>query len=168
MGLIGRMASLFRRGRRKPEGSIRVVDPSPLNWLSITYNTVEELVRVAPGGAVGPAAMKSYRWRDDRTLEIDIRRGNCFPGGEMLTSATVLRAFDEMMRWAAPHPPGTHFNLDPKTRCEVTGEYAVRLHLPAPDGLAPGKLRAMHLMSTPFWNEVGFGYTRNNTGEGRW
>lgn len=38
-------------------GVLRVVDPSPLNWLYVTYNTVEELVRVTRGGKVRPAAM---------------------------------------------------------------------------------------------------------------
>lgn len=72
------------------------------------------------------------------------------------------------MRWRAPHPPGTQFNLAPGTRCEVTGEHTVRLHFPAPDGLAVGKLRAMHIMSTRFWDGPGFGYARNGSGEGHW
>jgi len=53
---------------REPQGTIYVVDRSPLNWLYITYNTVEELVRTDEKGHVVPAAMKSYRWVDDRTL----------------------------------------------------------------------------------------------------
>ncbi|MDQ3607868.1 MAG: hypothetical protein M3459_03070 [Actinomycetota bacterium] len=80
----------------------------------------------------------------------------------------MTRSFDEQIRWTAPHPPGTHFNIDPRTRCEVLGEHRVRFHLPEPDGLAIGKLRATHVMSTRFWEEVGFGYERNGTGEGHW
>ncbi len=72
------------------------------------------------------------------------------------------------MRWKSSHPPRTQFNLDGGTRCEVTGEHTVRFHFPAPDGLALGKLRAMHIMSTRFWDEVGFGYKKNGTGEGHW
>jgi hypothetical protein len=45
------------RGRREPRGVVRVVDPNPLNWLYVTYNTVKEPVRVTKGGKVGPAAM---------------------------------------------------------------------------------------------------------------
>ncbi len=33
-----------------PKGAIHVVDRSPLNWLYITYNTVEELVRPDKNG----------------------------------------------------------------------------------------------------------------------
>ena len=168
MSLVEKVTSLVTGDGREPAGTVYVVDPSPLNWLYITYNTVEELVRVSPAGYIEPAAMTGYRWADDRTLEVDIREGEHFPDGEPLTATTVKRSFDEVMRWSAPHPPGTHFNLDPRTRCGVTGEYSVRFHFPAPDGLALGKLRAMHLMSTRFWENLGFGYERNGTGEGHW
>ena len=152
-----------------PVGAVRVVDPNPLNWLYITYNTVEELVRVTKNGTIRPAAMKAYRWKDGgRTLEVRVRKGERFPDGEPLTASSVKRAFDEVTRWAAPHPPGTQFNFLPGTQCEVSGEYAVRFRLPEPDGLMLGKLRAMHIMSPRFWDEIGFGYERNGTGEGHW
>ena len=164
------MRSPFARGHRgtEPAGTLHVVDPSPLNWLYITYNTVEELVRVTRGGKIRPAAMRAYRWRDDRTLEVRVRPGERFPDGEPLTAATVKRSFDEQQRWQAPHPPGTHFNIDPRVRCEVASQRTVRFHLPEPDGLVIGKLRATHLMSTRFWEEVGFGYARQGSGEGHW
>ncbi len=170
MSVVEKVTSFFMGGgrTREPAGAVRVVDPSPLNWLYITYNTVEELVRVDTQGKIRPAAMRSYRWADDRTLEVDVREGERFPDGEPLTALSVKRSFDEVIRWAAPHPPGTHFNIDLRTRCEVTGERTVRFYLPEPDGLALGKLRAMHVMSTRFWDEIGFGYERNGTGEGHW
>ena len=112
--------------------------------------------------------MTAYRWADDRTLDVDVREGERFPDGEPLTAASVKRGFDEIMRWTAPHPPGTQFNLDPRTQLEVTGEFSVRFRFPNPDGLAIGKLRAMHVMSTRFWDDLGFGYTRTGSGEGHW
>ena len=157
-----------RAHRREPVGMLHVVDASPLNWLYITYNTVEELVRVSPQGVVEPAVLVRYDWVDDRTLEVEVRDGERFPDGEPLTAATVKRSFDEATRWAAPHPPGTHLNIDPRTRCEMTGARTVRFHLPEPDGFALGKLRAYHLMSQRFWEQLGFGYARVGTGEGRW
>ena len=80
---LERMASFFGGGgrAREPAGTVRVVDPSPLNWLYITYNTVEELVRVDTRGKIRPAAMRSYRWKDARTLEVDVREGERFPDG---------------------------------------------------------------------------------------
>lgn len=149
-------------------GVLRVVDPSPLNWLYVTYNTVEELVRVTRGGKVRPAAMSGYRWRDGgRTLEIGVR-DNWFPDGTRLTADSVRRAAEEQFRWHAPHPPGTHFNIDQRTRVEVVDDRTVRLHLPAVDGLALGKLRAMHVMTERFWRDLGFGYARTSSGEGHW
>ena len=171
MSVVDRVSFLRRGGGRRgePVGEVRVVDPSPLNWLYITYNTVEELVRMSPDGSIVPAAMKGYRWRDGgRVLEVKLRPGNRFHDGEALTARSVKRGFDESIRWAAPHPPGTHFTPLPGTTCEVVGEYAVRFKLPAPDGLMLGKLRAIHVMSTRFWDEIGFGYERNGSGEGHW
>lgn len=151
-----------------PMGTIKVADFSPLNWLYITYNTVEELIRVSPEGKVIPAAMSLYHWVDDKTLEVTVREGEIFPDGEALTSATVKQSFTEMMRWQSPHPPGSQFNHLPGTRCEIVDDRKVRFHFPQADGMALGKFRAMHLMNTRFWNETGFGYKRNGSGEGHW
>lgn len=152
----------------RPVGTIKVVDPSSLNWLYITYNTVEELIRADESGKSQPAVMTSYRWIDKRTLEIKIRNDERFPDGEPVTTSTIKRAFEEMFRWKTPHPPGSQFNLDPATTMEICGPSTVRLKLRKPDGFALGKLRAMHIMSSRFWEELGFGYRRLGTGEGLW
>ena len=161
-------ALLTRLRPSEPRGRVTVVDADPLNWLYITYNTVEELVRVTPGGRVRPAAMRSYRWVDALTLEVEVRTGERFPDGQTLDAHSVKRAFDEQIRWVAPHPPGTHFNIDRRTRCEVVGSHTVRFHLPEPDGAVLGKLRATHVMSERFWRDLGFGYARDQSGEGHW
>jgi ABC-type transport system substrate-binding protein len=159
---------LVGRARPEPRGTVRVVNPNPLNWLYITYNTVEEPVRVTRRGKVRPAAMSRYRWRGDRTLEITVRDGERFADGSPLDADSVRHAFDEQIRWISPHPPGTHLNIDRRTRAEVVDERTVRLHLPEVDGLALGKLRATHVMSERFWRDVGFGYAREQSGEGHW
>lgn len=169
MTLFEEAASALGVGKnRQPVGTVRIVDPNPLNWLYITYNTVEESIRVAPGGKAVPAAITAYHWTNPLTLELKIRENNVFADGTPVTSHSFKRAFDEMIQWRSPHPPGTHFNHDPGTTLDVTGEYSVTMHLPKPDGGAVGKLRAMHIMSDRFWNEIGFGYKRNGSGEGHW
>ena len=65
-----------------------ILETSPLNWLYITYNTVEELVRTDEKGHVVPAAMKSYEWVDDYTLEVKLR-ANKFQDGEPVTVEIV-------------------------------------------------------------------------------
>lgn len=171
MNWIEKATLLFETKRQPasdPAGAIKIVDPNALNWLYITYNTVEELVRVDQAGKIRPAVMKSYRWINNRTLEIQVRRDERFPDGEPVTTKTIKRAFDEMSRWKAPHPPGTQFNLDPMTKLEISGPDRIRLRFPRPEGFALGKLRAMHIMGSRFWNELGFGYLRKGTGEGLW
>jgi ABC-type transport system substrate-binding protein len=162
MSLVENIISAVKS--HNPKGTVRVVDHSPLNWLYITYNTVEELVRTDERGHLVPAAMKSYKWVDDRTLEIKLRE-NKFQDGEPVT---VKRSFEEMMRWKSPHPPGTQFNQYPSTRCEIVDEETVHIISPKPDGMTLGKLRAMHVMNSRFWETIGFGYKRSGSGEGHW
>ena len=165
MSLIENIVSAVKSP--KPQGAIRVVDRSPLNWLYITYNTVEELVRTDEKGRVVPAAMKTYRWVDDRTLEIKLRE-NVFSDGEKVTVEIVKRSFDEMMKWQSPHPPGTQFNQYVGTRMEIVDDETVRIISPKPDAMTLGKLRAMHVMNTRFWEGPSFGYKRQGSGEGHW
>ena len=112
--------------------------------------------------------MEGYRWLNEQTIDVDIRQAERFHDAEPLTTASVHRAFVEMMRWGAPHSPGTQFNDHPGTTIEVTGDHTVRFRFPRPDGLLAGELRAMHLMTTRFWEDVGFGTTRFGTGDGHW
>ena len=145
MNLVEKVTSLFGGRRSEPVGVVRVVDRSRLNWLYITYNTVEELVRVDAQGKIRPAAMKAYRWKDGgHTLEIRVREGERFPDGEPLNAASVKRSFDESMRWSAPHPPGTQFNPLPGTTCEVVDERTARLLAAARAGRPPAREATRH------------------------
>lgn len=147
---------------------VTVVDPSPLNWLTITFNTMLEPVRASPDGGVVPSLAKAIRWLTDRTLEIELRSGVLFHDRTPLTAQNIAVNFEQMQRWAAPHPPGTWLNLPVGTTCEVVDGLTVRFHFPAPDGLAPVKMRGFHIGSPRFWQRLGFGYARFGTGEGRW
>ena len=148
-------------------GTINVVDPNPMNWLFITWNTMEEPVRTDERGHIVGAVMEDARFVNDTTFEIDVRQGVYFQDGEYLTADHVKRAFDEVQRWKAPHPPGTYLNFPAGTRAEVVDDYKVRMIFPEPDGLVLGKFRGMHIPSTRFWEE-GFGYRALGTGEGHW
>ncbi|CAN5884286.1 hypothetical protein BH23ACT10_BH23ACT10_31280 [soil metagenome] len=44
----------------------------------------------------------------------------------------------------------------------------MRFNFPEPDGLALAKFRGMHVPSTRFWDEEGFGYRELGTGDGHW
>ena len=156
------------REQGKDVGTIEVVDTHPLNWLVMTWNTMEEPVRTDPQGHITGAVMENGQFVDDTTFEIDVRQGLRFQDGEELNAEHVKRAFDEVQRWRAPHPPGTYLNFHPDATAEVVDDYKVRINFPEPDGLVLGKFRGMHVPSTRFWEEEGFGYRSIGTGEGHW
>ncbi len=153
---------------RVPTGTINVVDPSPLNWLFITWNTMEEPIRVDEDGRVAYAAASDSRWIDERTLELDVREGVRFQDGEPLTAHHVKQNFEEMQRWAVPHPPGTWLNFHADSVCEVVDDHTVRFRFPGPDGLAIAKFRGFHIASPSFWHQHGFGYKKTGSGDGHW
>jgi hypothetical protein len=64
------MANSTQRQWRPPVGTIQVVDPSPLDWLFITWNTMEEPIRVDQEGHIVPALATDARWLDEQTLEL--------------------------------------------------------------------------------------------------
>jgi ABC-type transport system substrate-binding protein len=140
------------RSWRPPAGTIHVVDPSPLNWLFITWNTMEEPIRVDQDGRVVNALATGARWLDDRTLELELRRGVRFQDGEPFTAHSIKQNFDEMQRWAAPHPPGTWINFPPESVAEVVSDHTIRFRFPG----------------SAFWRDVGFGYAKLGSGEGHW
>ena len=151
-----------------PVGELHVVDPSPLNWLFITWNTMEEPIRVDEDGRIAFALATDARWSDERTLELDLREGVRFQDGEPFTARNVKQNFDEVQRWAAPHPPGTWLNFPPESVAEVVSDHRIRFRFPRPDGVAIGKMRGFHIASPSFWHEHGFGYKKTGSGEGHW
>ena len=147
---------------------ITVVDPSPVNWLSITWNTMEELVRVDKDGRTVPTLATSYRWVDDRMMEFKLRKGVTFQDGEAFNATVFRRSFDEVQKWKQPHPPGSFLNFPKDTGLEVVDDYTVRFVFPATDSSATMKFRGMHVASTKFWNELGFKNQSTGSAEGHW
>ncbi|GAC1444596.1 MAG: hypothetical protein NVS2B8_20190 [Vulcanimicrobiaceae bacterium] len=156
--------------KRVPVGTLNVVDPSPLNWLFITWNTMEEPIRTDHDGRAVYSMATGHRYtHGGKTLEIDVRSDVQFQNGEPLTAQHIKRAFDEMQRWEAPHPPGTWLNFPPESVAEVVNDHKIRFNFPEPDGLALAKMRGFHVPSMSFWSEgPGFGYTREGSGNGNW
>ncbi|WP_254052846.1 ABC transporter substrate-binding protein [Bacillus sp. V59.32b] len=151
-----------------PAGMIYVVDPSPLNWLFVLFNTMEEPVRANPQGNIIPSLATEANWLNPYTLELRLRKDVFFHDGTRFTSKHVKENFEELQRWTAPHPPGTWLNFHEDTRCEVIDNDTVHFIFPSPDGLAVSKMRAFHIGNELFWNSIGFGYARNGSGEGHW
>ena len=147
---------------------INVVDPSPVNWLSITWNTMEELVRVDKDGRTVPTLAESYRWVDDNTMEFKLRKGVVFQDGEKFNAKVFRRSFDEVQKWENPHPPGAFLNFPKSTKLDIVDDHTVRFVFPATDSAAIMKFRGMHVASTKFWNELGFKKKASGDAEGHW
>ena len=152
----------------EPVGTVKVFDPHPLNWLFITWNTMEEPVRTDHDGFTVMALASQANWRDEKTLEVKVRPGARFQDGVPCTAHSIKQNFDEVQRWSAPHPPGTYLNFDPDSEAVVEDDETCVFKFPEPDGLALGKFRGFHIASPRFWEEIGFGYERLGTGEGHW
>jgi hypothetical protein len=135
-----------------PVGTVHVFDPNPLNWLFITWNTMEEPVRTDHEGHTVLALAEAAEWRADGSFAVTVRRGARFKDG----------------KWAAPHPPGTYLNFHPDTTCTVEDERTCVFRFPEPDGLIMAKFRGFHIAGSSFWHTHGFGYKQTGSGEGHW
>jgi len=151
-----------------PHNTVTVVDPSPVNWLSITWNTMEEPNRVDHEGMGQPSLAAGWSWVDDETLELDMRRNAVYQDGERYDASSFKLAFDKVQEWTNPHPPGAFLNFAPDTTLAVVDENTVRMRFPGGDAAALMKLRGMHIPSTRLWNEWGFVDPKTGSAEGHW
>ncbi len=150
-----------------PHNTVRVVDPSPVNWLSITWNTMEEPNRVDHDGIGQPSLAESFTWVDDETLEMTMRDA-VYQDGERFDAHMFKLGFDKVQEWDNPHPPGAFLNFAPDVTCEAIDDKTIRMRFPGKDSAALMKLRGMHLPSTRFWNEWGFRDPETGSAEGHW
>ena len=148
--------------------TVTVVDTSPVNWLSVTWNTMEELVRVDSKGMTQPALAESWTWIDDKTVEFKLRKGVKFQDGEAFTAQVFRKSFDQVQKWTNPHPPGAFLNFDKATKLDVVDDYTVRFTFPKADGASMMKFRGMHVGSSAFWDKLGFVDTEKKNAEGHW
>ena len=45
-----------------PHGELRIVDKSPVNWISMTFNVFEHLMEADVGGKLVPRLATGWRW----------------------------------------------------------------------------------------------------------
>jgi ABC-type transport system substrate-binding protein len=140
-----------------PRGELRIVDKSPVNWISMTFNVFEHLVEADPQGQLVPRLATDWGWIDDRTLEIKLRSGVKFHNGEIFDADIVKLNWDEQSQLRQPHTVGSLMNFKPGSRLEVIDPSTVRFVFPAPDGGALAKISMMHLANRQFYRDVGWG-----------
>jgi ABC-type transport system substrate-binding protein len=143
--------------RPAPRGELRIVDTDPMNWAWITWNVFEHLVEIDKDGQLVPRLATSWRWLDDRTLEMTLRPGVTFHNGEVFDAEIVKLNWEENTRLQQPHRSGPYWNFKPGSRLEIIDLHTVRFVFPEPDGAAMARLVLMHLGNRQFLREFGWG-----------
>jgi ABC-type transport system substrate-binding protein len=140
-----------------PQGELRIVDKSPLNFMYIVFNVFEHLIELDKDGTLVPRLATRWQWVDDRTLEVTLRQGVRFHNGEVLDAEIVKLNWDENTRLRQPHRPGEFMNFKPGSRLEILDPYTVRFVFPEPDGGALVKIMSMHFGNRQFYRDFGWG-----------
>jgi ABC-type transport system substrate-binding protein len=157
LSVLSWLGTGFAERPRAPRGELRIVDPSPLNWVSIVYNVFEHLMEHDLQGRIVPRLATGWQWLDDRTLEVKLRRGVKFHNGEAFDADIVRLNWEENFRARQPHGVGPYMNFKPGSRVEVVDRLTVRFVFPEPDGAAIAKLQVMHIGNRQFYREMGWG-----------
>ena len=140
-----------------PRGELRIVDKHPQNYISIVYNVFEHLIEFDADGTLVPRLATSWRWRDDRSLEVTLRQGVTFHNGEVFDAEIVKLNWEENTRLKQPFRPGQFLNFKPGSRLEILDPHAVRFIFPEPDGAALIKLSNVHIANRQFYRDFGWG-----------
>src|SRR5215813_3726245 len=140
-----------------PRGELRIVDKSPLNWVSITFNVFEHLMELDKDGALVPRLATSWQWLDDRTLEVKLRQGVTFHNGEVFDAEIIKLNWEENTRLRQAHMLGEYLNFTPGSHLEIRDPQTIRFVFPEPDGGALAKLSVMHMGNRQFYREFGWG-----------
>jgi peptide/nickel transport system substrate-binding protein len=139
-----------------PLGELRIVEASPLYWLSMTLNVFDRLIELDADGTLVPRLATEWRWIDNRTLEVTLRQGVRFHNGEGFDAEIVKLNWEAYTRLQQPHMLGEFMNFEPGSRLEILDPYTVRFRFPEPDGAALVKLGALHLANRQFHAEHGW------------
>jgi ABC-type transport system substrate-binding protein len=140
-----------------PQGELRIVDKSPMNFVSIVFNVFEHLIELDKDGTLVPRLATRWQWVDDRTLEVTLRQGVRFHNGEVFDAEIVKLNWEENTRLRQPFRAGVFMNFKPGSRLEILDPYTVRFVFPEPDGGALTKIAAIHFGNRQFYRELGWG-----------
>jgi ABC-type transport system substrate-binding protein len=157
LGIPGWTTSGLAQRAPTPRGELHVVDPDPLNWAWITWNVFEHLIETDQHGKLVPRLATSWRWLDERTLEMKLRQGVRFHNGESFDAEAVKLNWEQNTELRQPHIIGEYVNFKPGSRIEIVDRFTVRFLFPEPDGAALVKLALVHMGSRQFYRELGWG-----------
>jgi ABC-type transport system substrate-binding protein len=103
LGILGWGPDGFGQEVPLPRGELRIVDKNPLNWTYFAnFNVFEHLIELDHEGALVPRLATSWRWLDERTLEVTLRQGATFHNGEVFDAEIVKLNWEENTRLRQP------------------------------------------------------------------
>lgn len=140
-----------------PRGELRVVDKSVAAWAHLDWNVFDHLIEIDKDGEVVPGLAQSWRWLDERTLELTLRQGVKFHNGEPFDAEIVKLNWQEHIRFEQPNILGKHMNFKSGSRLDIRDPYTVLFFFPEPDGGVLQKLAHMHIANRQFYREFGWG-----------
>jgi ABC-type transport system substrate-binding protein len=140
-----------------PRGELRIVDRHDSNWATIVLNIFEHLIELDKDGKLVPVLATSWRWLDDRTLEVQLRQGVKFHNGEVFDAGIVKLNWDKNLRLQQPFVVGEFMNFKPGSRLEIIDPQTVRFLFPEPDGGALARIASLHIGNRQFHTELGWG-----------
>ena len=158
--VFGRSASDVGEQPPTARGELRVVDQSAGSWGDLDWNIFDHPLEMNKDGNLVPGLATSWRWLDDRTLELTLRQGVKFHNGEIFDAEVLQLNWQEHIRCEQPNILGKHMNFNPGSRLEIIDPYTVWFVFPEPDGGALHKLTHMHIANRQFYREFGWGEKR--------
>ena len=157
LSVLGASGRAFAQEAPVPNGEMRVVDKNPSNWVWITLNVMDHLTETDKDGRVVPRLATAWRWLDERTLEVTLRRGVTFHNGEVFDAEIVKLNWEENLKLKQPHRGGAYMNFKPGSRIEILDPHTVRFVFSEPDGAALVKIGWMHIGNREFYQKLGWG-----------
>ena len=168
LGMVAGATSSWAATTYTADNTVTVVDPSPVNWLSVTWNTMEEADRVDMNGKTQHALAESWKWTSPTTLRLNLRKNVMFQDNTPFNATVFKEAFDKVQDWKAPHPPGKFLNYAKGSEVKVIDANTVDMVFPEADSAAFMKLRGMHVGSPAFWTKLGFVDKKTGSADGHW
>jgi ABC-type transport system substrate-binding protein len=155
--ILGGLSGDFGEQVPGPRGELRIVDKSPVNWISMTFNVFEHLMEADVDGKLVPRLATAWHWLNEHTLEVTLRQGVTFHNGELFDADIVRLNWDEQSQLQQPHLVGPALNFKPGSHLEIIDPQTVRFVFPEPDGGALAKISMLHLANRQFYRDVGWG-----------
>ncbi|MSP48174.1 MAG: twin-arginine translocation pathway signal protein [Alphaproteobacteria bacterium] len=117
----------------------------------ITDLVWDRMLRISPKGLPEPWAAESYKWVDDKTIDVTLRTGMKWHDGKPVTVDDVMFTFGEVKAMAPMYAPF----LDVIAKVETTGERTVRMHLKNPSApFLTSTLAKVNLTPAHIWRPV--------------